>query len=163
MPSKLLSHQRLTINANLSSLFFLLHRWSPHRSRFPHPQNLRLHPRRLRYLFLSIHHPPNRSLPRSRHRVASSHRYRFVRPFASHFRRVLLSSPCADSSSFHSHTSCRDKIAAALRVHLNAPDLTTAQVLESATWKGGREIAKALRGDKGSGPPLEIVSDGTVF
>ncbi|KAL7416831.1 DUF1688-domain-containing protein [Mrakia frigida] len=56
-----------------------------------------------------------------------------------------------------------DKIAAALRVHLNAPDLTTAQVLESATWKGGREIAKALRGDKGSGPPLEIVSDGTVF
>lgn len=59
--------------------------------------------------------------------------------------------------------SCRDKIAAALRVHLNAPDLTTAQVLESATWKGGREIAKQLRGDKGSGPPIEIVSDGTVF
>lgn len=56
-----------------------------------------------------------------------------------------------------------DKIAAALRVHLNAPDLTTAQVLESATWKGGREIAKQLRGDKGSGPPIEIVSDGTVF
>ena len=56
-----------------------------------------------------------------------------------------------------------DKIAAALRVHLNAPGLTTAQVLESATWKGGREIAKELRGDKGGGPPIEIVSDGTVF
>ena len=56
-----------------------------------------------------------------------------------------------------------DKIAAALRVKLGAPDLTTAQVLESATWKGGREIAKQLRGDKGGGPPIEIVSDGTVF
>lgn len=56
-----------------------------------------------------------------------------------------------------------DKIAAALRTHLQAPDLTTAQVLESATWKGGREIAKEKRGSQGGGPPIEIVSDGTVF
>jgi hypothetical protein len=36
-------------------------------------------------------------------------------------------------------------------------------VLEAATWKGGREIAKTLRADTGGGPPLEIISDGTVF
>ena len=37
------------------------------------------------------------------------------------------------------------------------------QVLESATWKGGRIIAKKLRGASGGGPPIEIESDGTVF
>jgi len=37
------------------------------------------------------------------------------------------------------------------------------QVLESATWKGGRIIANKLRGDSGGGPPIEIESDGTVF
>ncbi|KIM64619.1 hypothetical protein SCLCIDRAFT_1213118 [Scleroderma citrinum Foug A] len=40
--------------------------------------------------------------------------------------------------------------------------LSLAQVLESATWKGGREIAKQLRPTNG-GPPIEIESDGTVF
>lgn len=40
--------------------------------------------------------------------------------------------------------------------------LSLAQVLESATWKGGREIAKKLRPTTG-GPPIEIESDGTVF
>ncbi|KAJ7216303.1 hypothetical protein GGX14DRAFT_441079 [Mycena pura] len=55
-----------------------------------------------------------------------------------------------------------DRTAAALRRALSAPDLTLAQVLESATWKGGREIAKARRGPAG-GPPIEIVSDGTLF
>jgi len=55
-----------------------------------------------------------------------------------------------------------DRIAAALRKHLNAPNLTLAQVLESATWKGGREIAKQRRPET-SGPPIEIESDGTVF
>jgi hypothetical protein len=40
---------------------------------------------------------------------------------------------------------------------------TLPQVLESATWKGGRIIAKKLRGDSGGGPPIEIESDGTVF
>jgi hypothetical protein len=34
-------------------------------------------------------------------------------------------------------------------------------VLESATWKGGREVAKEKR--LGGGPPIEIKSDGTVF
>ncbi|WWD16515.1 hypothetical protein CI109_100942 [Kwoniella shandongensis] len=42
------------------------------------------------------------------------------------------------------------------------PDvLGLAQVLEAATWKGGREIAKEKRA--GGGPPIDIVSDGTVF
>ncbi|KAJ7120249.1 hypothetical protein C8R44DRAFT_831831 [Mycena epipterygia] len=55
-----------------------------------------------------------------------------------------------------------DRTAAALRTALPAPDLSLAQVLESATWKGGREIAKTRRGPAG-GPPIEIVSDGTLF
>jgi len=39
--------------------------------------------------------------------------------------------------------------------------LTLPQVLEAVTWKGGREIAKQKRQD--GGPPIEIISDGTVF
>ncbi|KIY49687.1 DUF1688-domain-containing protein [Fistulina hepatica ATCC 64428] len=54
-----------------------------------------------------------------------------------------------------------DRIAAGLRKKLGA-DLSLAQVLESATWKGGREIAKQKRSATG-GPPIEIDSDGTVF
>lgn len=54
-----------------------------------------------------------------------------------------------------------DKIAQRIREKLNAPDLSTAQVLEAATWKAGREVAKELR--EGGGPPIDIVSDGTVF
>jgi hypothetical protein len=46
---------------------------------------------------------------------------------------------------------------------LSKEQLTLAQVLESATWKGGREIAKEKRRESGGGPPIEIVSDGTVF
>lgn len=55
-----------------------------------------------------------------------------------------------------------DRTAAALRERLGAPGLTLPQVLESATWKGGREIARTKRAGSG-GPPIEIVSDGTVF
>lgn len=40
--------------------------------------------------------------------------------------------------------------------------LSLPQVLESATWKGGREVAKRLR-PKTGGPPINVVSDGTVF
>ena len=58
----------------------------------------------------------------------------------------------------------RDRIAEQIRVKLNLSkeQLTLAQVLESATWKGGREIAKEKRPETG-GPPIDIVSDGTVF
>ncbi|KAL7419638.1 hypothetical protein Q5752_005551 [Cryptotrichosporon argae] len=56
-----------------------------------------------------------------------------------------------------------DKIHQELTTKLGvAPDeLSLAQVLEAATWKGGREIAQAKR--EGGGPPVEIISDGTVF
>jgi len=62
-------------------------------------------------------------------------------------------------------TRIRDRIAEQIRVKLNLSkeQLTLAQVLESATWKGGREIAKEKRSESGGGPPIEIVSDGTVF
>ncbi|CAD6568102.1 MAG: hypothetical protein TREMPRED_004259 [Tremellales sp. Tagirdzhanova-0007] len=47
------------------------------------------------------------------------------------------------------------------KLNVSQTQLTLAQVLEAATWKGGREIAKKMR--EGGGPPIEIVSDGTVF
>ncbi|KAJ3491986.1 hypothetical protein NLI96_g321 [Meripilus lineatus] len=57
-----------------------------------------------------------------------------------------------------------DRIADLIRskLGLTTNQLTLAQVLESATWKGGREIAKQKRPDTG-GPPIDIESDGTVF
>lgn len=55
----------------------------------------------------------------------------------------------------------RDRVAAKIRERLQK-NLTLAQILESATWKGGREVAKQLRKETG-GPPIEIESDGTVF
>ncbi|KAG8801578.1 hypothetical protein FRC17_006609 [Serendipita sp. 399] len=56
-----------------------------------------------------------------------------------------------------------DRIADQLRTKTGT-NLTLPQVLEAATWKGGREIARQLRGDiNGGGPPIEIESDGTVF
>ncbi|KAF8552274.1 DUF1688-domain-containing protein [Imleria badia] len=57
-----------------------------------------------------------------------------------------------------------DRIADGLRrrFKLDAQTLTLAQVLESATWKGGREIARTMRPETG-GPPIDIISDGTVF
>ena len=58
----------------------------------------------------------------------------------------------------------RDRIADEIRkqLGLSAEGLPLAQILESATWKGGREIAKQKRPATG-GPPIEIESDGTVF
>lgn len=55
-----------------------------------------------------------------------------------------------------------DRIAAQIRTAVGT-DLSLPQILEAATWKGGRQIAKERRGDKGGGPPIEIESDGTVF
>ena len=66
--------------------------------------------------------------------------------------------------STHSRLFSRDRIADLIRkkLGLSAEQLTLAQVLESATWKGGREIAKEKRPESG-GPPINILSDGTVF
>jgi hypothetical protein len=48
------------------------------------------------------------------------------------------------------------------KLGVTTQQLQLAQVLEASTWKGGREIAKAKRPETG-GPPIEIISDGTVF
>ena len=57
-----------------------------------------------------------------------------------------------------------DRVSAAIRqaLTLTESQLTLAQLLEGATWKGGREIAKFRRPSTG-GPPIEIESDATVF
>lgn len=57
-----------------------------------------------------------------------------------------------------------DKTAERLRkvLNLNATQLPLAKVLEAGTWKAGREIAAKLRPDT-QNPPIEIISDGTVF
>lgn len=59
-----------------------------------------------------------------------------------------------------------DQIRASInqKLHQNGEtkSLSLVQVLESATWKGGREIAKIKRSSNG-GPPIKVISDGTVF
>ncbi|GJE99407.1 DUF1688-domain-containing protein [Phanerochaete sordida] len=57
-----------------------------------------------------------------------------------------------------------DRVADLIRskLGLTKEQLTLAQILESATWKDGREIAKQKRPATG-GPPIDIESDGTVF
>lgn len=47
------------------------------------------------------------------------------------------------------------------KLGLDAETLPLASVLEGGTWAAGRRIARELR--PGGGPPLSIVSDGTVF
>lgn len=47
------------------------------------------------------------------------------------------------------------------RLGLNAIDLPLAKVLEGGTWSAGRRMAAEQRLD--GGPPLQIISDGTVF
>lgn len=56
-----------------------------------------------------------------------------------------------------------DKTAALLRrkLNLSETDFPLAKVLEAGTWKAGRRIAAAKR--TGGTPPLQVVSDGTVF
>jgi hypothetical protein len=44
---------------------------------------------------------------------------------------------------------------------VSAQHYPLAKVLEGGTWRAGRQIARALRAD--GRPPLQIVSDGTVF
>jgi hypothetical protein len=56
-----------------------------------------------------------------------------------------------------------DKLADAIREKLNMDrqSLPLARILQGGTWTAGRNVAKKLRAD--GGPPLTIVSDGTVF
>jgi hypothetical protein len=59
--------------------------------------------------------------------------------------------------------ACLDRIAATLRQTLNqsATEFPLVKVLQGGTWTAGRAIAATLR--PGGTPPLQIVSDGTVF
>ncbi len=47
------------------------------------------------------------------------------------------------------------------RLGLSAADFPLARVLEGGTWAAGRRLARELRAD--GGPPIRVVSDGTVF
>lgn len=56
-----------------------------------------------------------------------------------------------------------DRVAPLVRAELSLSpaQLPLASVLEGGTWAAGRELAKRLRAD--GGPPIQIISDGTVF
>jgi hypothetical protein len=56
-----------------------------------------------------------------------------------------------------------DRIAPMVRERLGvtAEDFPLARVLEGGTWAAGRRIARSLRAD--GGPPIAVISDGTVF
>jgi hypothetical protein len=56
-----------------------------------------------------------------------------------------------------------DRIASLVRSELGMPaqKFPLACVLEGGTWAAGRRIAKRKRAD--GGPPLNVISDGTVF
>ena len=56
-----------------------------------------------------------------------------------------------------------DEIAPLVRgkLGLTAAQLPLAAVLEGGTWSAGRRIAKEKRAD--GGPPVRIISDGSVF
>jgi len=47
------------------------------------------------------------------------------------------------------------------RLHKDRKALPLAKILQGGTWSAGRALAKKLRTD--GGPPLKVVSDGTVF
>jgi Protein of unknown function (DUF1688) len=47
------------------------------------------------------------------------------------------------------------------RLGVTAEALPLARVLEGGTWAAGRRIARSLRSD--GGPPIAVISDGTVF
>jgi len=52
-----------------------------------------------------------------------------------------------------------DKVRAVLRV--SATELPLACILEGGTWAAGRQIAAERRAD--GSPPVNIISDGTIF
>ncbi len=56
-----------------------------------------------------------------------------------------------------------DELAQLIRqqLHKDAQSLPLAKILQGGTWEAGRQIAKQKR--EGGTPPLQIISDGTVF
>ncbi|GJJ72289.1 hypothetical protein EMPS_04646 [Entomortierella parvispora] len=55
-----------------------------------------------------------------------------------------------------------DRVAVEVRKQLALPNLTLAQVLQGGTWNAGRELASVSRPNT-KGPPIAILSDGTLF
>ncbi|MBA2650674.1 MAG: URC4/urg3 family protein [Tatlockia sp.] len=56
-----------------------------------------------------------------------------------------------------------DELADAIRLQLkmSAKELPLAKILQGGTWEAGRQIAKEKRAD--GRPPIQIISDGTIF
>ena len=56
-----------------------------------------------------------------------------------------------------------DRLADGVReqLGLTPAELPLARVLQGGTWSAGRYLARQLRPD--GGPPLQVISDGTVF
>ena len=54
-----------------------------------------------------------------------------------------------------------DRVAERVRARLGRPGMPLARILEGGTWAAGRRVAAESR--PGGGPPLRVVSDGTVF
>ncbi|GAA5894364.1 hypothetical protein JCM8208_006213 [Rhodotorula glutinis] len=80
---------------------------------------------------------------------------------------TLLELPPFDAShsamvEMRSVTICMlDRIRSGINARLGV-ELSLPQVLESSTWKGGREIAKKLRPET-AGPPFRYIATGDVF
>lgn len=55
-----------------------------------------------------------------------------------------------------------DRLAGEVRARVDRPAMPLACILEGGTWAAGRRIAARLRPPEG-GPPLRVLSDGTVF
>lgn len=105
----------------------------------------------------SVFYPdPESSVPR----LPASH------PAIVEWRAMTVIELYAGSNNpcFGAYVLCSDRIAEAIRKNfaISTAELTLAQVLESGTWKGGRQIARQKRPETG-GPPIDIESDGTVF
>jgi hypothetical protein len=47
------------------------------------------------------------------------------------------------------------------KLGMSTAELSLPKILEGGTWSGGRRIAAELRA--GGGPPLQVISDGTLF
>jgi hypothetical protein len=47
------------------------------------------------------------------------------------------------------------------RLNMNRETLPLAKILQGGTWAAGRSVARQKRPD--GGPPLKVISDGTVF
>ncbi|MGH6916785.1 MAG: DUF1688 family protein, partial [Geminicoccaceae bacterium] len=56
-----------------------------------------------------------------------------------------------------------DELAGGIRKKLgmSVAELSLPKILEGGTWSAGRKIAAELR--PGGGPPLQVISDGTLF